>query len=116
MVKLKPLLCIYVRERRGCMIFDGRPLYVLRLSTREHYRHTDRRGQRLPVAMSRKLDPIFPSPPCASAANLIVPALLPCDASVAKQKSLTGDAVAYISASSPPLGKVVLIFFNAKLR
>jgi hypothetical protein len=22
------------------MIFDSRPLYVLRLSTREHYRHT----------------------------------------------------------------------------
>ena len=34
----------------------------------------------------------------------------------AKQKSLTGDAVAYISASSPPLVKVVLILFNAKLR
>ena len=35
MVKLKPqirFLCIYVRERRGCMICDSRPLYVLRLS------------------------------------------------------------------------------------
>ena len=41
--KLKPLirlLCIYVRKRRGCMIFNSRPLYVLRLSTRELQRHT----------------------------------------------------------------------------